>query len=134
MSAHLTVPSPILPLVLHLRAMLARADATRAADKALMGRCVRPSLMRDMLVRLILVEHEEGRSQHMMVYQRVLRERLGIALPTSSLELHALEAANVIRLDWEPVHRQRRLVVPTDRLLAWAAEQIPRLASVGAAV
>ena len=131
MSAHLTAPSPVLPLVLHLRSTLALAEATRAADRALMGRYIKPNLLRDTLVRLILLEHEEGRAQHIAFYQQAAAARLSLGRPTIAMELHNLVAAKVVRL--EEARCQRLLVVPTDRLLTWAAEHIPQLAPTGSA-
>ena len=71
------------------------------------------------------------RSQHMTFYQQALADQLDVAKPTSSDGLHSLQAARAIRLDRDPAHPQRLLVVPTDRLLTWAAEHIPRLALAG---
>ena len=129
MSAHLEAPNPVLPLVLHLRSTLALAEATRVADRVLMGRYVKPSLLRDTLVRLILAEYGEGRAQHIGFYQQTAAARLGLGRPTIAMELHNLVAAKVVRL--EEARCQRLLVVPTDRMLTWAAEHIPRLAPIG---
>ncbi len=123
----------VLPLVPHLRSTLALADATRAADRALMGRRVKPSLLRDTLVRLILAEHEERRSRCCAFYHRHLADRLNVAMTTSYAELKFLEMAKVIRLDCDDRDARRYRVHPTERLLTWAAEHIPRLASAGGA-
>ncbi len=132
MSAHLMASNPVRPLVLHLRSTLALAEAIRAADRALMGRRVKSSPARDMLVRLILVEHEEGRTQHCMFYQRHLYDRLAVSMSGSRLELKFLELARVVRLDCDDRDARRYRIHPTDRLLTWAAEHIPRLALTGA--
>ena len=131
MSAHLTAPSPVLPLVLHLRSTLALAEATRAADRALMGRYVKPSLLRDMLVRLILAEFGEGRIRTISFYQRTLQP---YGSPTSiRLAIFYLEDAKTVRLDTSEHDPRSYGVTPTGRLLTWAAEHIPRLVLAGGA-
>ena len=129
MSAHLHGTTSALPPVAHLRSTLALAEATRMADRALMGRHVKPSLLRDMLVRLILVEFGEGRIRSISHYQAALAPYGGRS--SVRREILSLSDAGAVRLDVTKQHHHPCEVTPTDRLLTWAAEHIPRLAPLG---
>ena len=111
MSTHLEAATSVAQLVPQIRATLALTEATRAGDFALLGKHYRPSLMRDALVQLILLECGEGRIRNLAFYHRALPIR--VSAPSLAQEVNLLRRLGIITTERLATDHRCQMIAPT---------------------
>lgn len=101
--------------------MLARA----LLFQEFLGAKIRPSAVRDGITRLALFECAEGREQRLSFYQSEL-QYLGSRFAIRD-EVHRLVQLGALVLTDDPTDSRAILVKPSQKLVDWYEQQVPRL-------
>ena len=92
------------------------------------GPRLKPTPLRDLLVRTVLLDFGEGKRPHVADYQRMLKGQ--VAAATIRNELRRFEDSGLIVVVPEAADRRQRAVLPTEKLVRFYNDVVPSLIEV----